>query len=291
MLRPPTPDATFRWTTESWGYVLRCKPLESIAQHGFTTRQLALRGGPDTRSAEWAAARMVGGSSDRIARVRQVHGKAVRVLKRGDASAEALLHHPEADAIVSNEPGLALVVLVADCVPILIADPQTGAAAVVHAGWRGTSAGVASAAIDGLRREFGSAPEVLVAAIGPSIGPCCYEVGEELMDAFSRHGHASADVDKWFSRVARDGQGGLSLRLDVARANRDHLIAAGLRPERIFACGLCTRSHSEIFDSYRADGAGAGRMAGIIRVPSAECRVLSAECWVLSAGCWVRQVR
>jgi YfiH family protein len=213
---------------------------------------------------------MVGGSSHRMARVRQVHGRSVRVLKRGDATAEALLERPEADAIVSNEPGLALVVLVADCVPMVIADPQTGAAGCVHAGWRGTSAGVATATIDALRREFGSAPETLIAAIGPSIGPCCYEVGDELVDAFRRDGHAPADVARWFSRVRGSGRGG-SLRLDVALANRDQLIAAGMRPDRVFACGLCTRTHRDIFDSYRADGDRAGRMAGVVRVPSAEC--------------------
>jgi YfiH family protein len=250
--------------------VLRCARLGPIAQHGFTTRQLALRGGPEAHPAAWAAlARIVDGSVDRLARVRQVHGRDVRVLRKGQASSDELLRRPDADAIVSNDPGLALVVLVADCAPILMADLQTGTAAAVHAGWRGTCVGIVGAAVAALAREFGATANRLVAAIGPSIGVCCYGVGDELVDRFREAGHRTGDLDRWFSREPRAGaaqkKGGL--RLDIACANRDQLIAAGLSPERIFSCGLCTQTHREVFHSYRADGDGAGRMAGIIRVP------------------------
>ena len=83
--------------------------------------------------------------------------------------------------------------------PLLLADPRTGAVAAVHAGWRGTAAGAATAALDALAREFGSRPEDLVVAIGPSIGACCYEVGSELVDAFAAAGHARHLIDRWFS--------------------------------------------------------------------------------------------
>jgi YfiH family protein len=266
----PAPDGAFCWTAASWGDVLHCTPLAAIAQHGFTTRQLALRGGPETHPQEWTAlARAVDGSIERLARVRQVHGRAVRVLRKGETSGGELLQRPEADAMVSNDPGLALVVVVADCAPIVMTDPRTGAAAAVHAGWRGTCAGVAGAAVAALGREFGTSADDLIAAIGPSIGACCYEVGDDLVGQFQAAGHPGGDLERWFSRVRRAGANdGWSLRLDVARANRDQLVAAGLRPQRVHSCGLCTHTHQEIFDSFRADGNRAGRMAGIIRVPA-----------------------
>ncbi len=265
----PTPTAAFDWTTETWGAALRCRALEAIAQHVFTTRQLPLRGGPETQPHEWtAAAASVGVTLDRVMRVKQIHGRAVRVLR--DDGGGTGMHHdrPEGDAIVSNVPGLALTVLVADCVPVLLVDPQRGAAAAVHAGWRGTSVGVVGAAVSAMAEEFGGRPDSLIAAIGPSIRPCCYEVGEELVEAFRAAGHAESDIARWFTRVPT-GDDTTSLRLDVARANHDQLIAAGIDEARIFDCGLCTKTFHETFDSYRADGAAAGRMAAMVVVPRA----------------------
>ena len=112
-----------------------------------------------------------GSTADRLMRVKQVHGNVVRVLKRGEVPEPAHTQRPDGDAIVSNEAGLALAVMVADCVPILLCDPVRGAAAAIHAGWRGTCARVAPTAIEAMRREFGSDPADLIAAIGPSVGP------------------------------------------------------------------------------------------------------------------------
>jgi len=194
-------------------------------------------------------------------RVKQVHGNSVRVLKRGEVSAAAHEQRPDGDAIVSNEPGLALAVMVADCTPILIVDPERGAAAAVHAGWRGTCARIAPAAVEAMQREFGSDPAGMIVAIGPSVGPEDYEVGESLIDDFLAAGHAKADVERWFIAMSPRPH------LDLWAANRDQLIAAGLRPETIYLCGLSTVSHPDIFDSYRVAGEHAGRMAGIIVVP------------------------
>lgn len=194
-------------------------------------------------------------------RVKQVHGNAVRVLERGAVTKEAVEARPDGDALVSNEPGLALAVMVADCNPILVVDPKRRAAAAVHAGWRGTCARVAPAAIDTMRRAFGSNPSDLIAAIGPSVGPDDYEVGESLIDAFAAAGHSRADIDRWFIRSKPKPH------LDLWTANRDQLAAAGLRADHIHICGLSTVCHPDIFDSYRVAGAKAGRMAGIIVVP------------------------
>ncbi len=227
-------------------------------QHLFTSKQLAL---PDA-DAWTSAVASVGASLDRLMRVNQVHGNTVRVLRRGDVPEGAAEMRPDGDAIVSNQPGLVLAVMVADCVPILLVDPIQGAAAAVHAGWRGTCARVAPAAIDLMRREFGSRADDLMAAIGPSVGPEDYEVGEALLDAFRAAGHQSRDVNRWFT------QSTTRPHLDLWRASADQLVAAGVKAERVFSCGLSTVTHPGVFDSYRVDGEKAGRMAAVVVVPA-----------------------
>ncbi len=270
----PTPDPAFHWSSEPWGHALRCSRLATAAQHLFTSRQLELRPqmplqpGPQmtqttqiTGPGWFAATASVGSSVDRLMRVKQMHGNVVRVLRRGEVPEDAALGRPDGDAVVANEPGLVLAVMMADCVPILLADRESGAAAAVHAGWRGTCARVATAAVECMTREFGTRSEDLIAAIGPSIGPADYEVGESLIESFQQAGHESEDIARWFTR------GSSQLHLDLWSANRDQLIRAGLRAERVFTCGLSTLSHADVFDSYRAEGARAGRMAALIVVP------------------------
>ena len=254
----PTPDPAFHWSHEPWGPALRCGGFAGAAQHLFTSRQLELRSS-DTAWA--AAAASLGAAPERVMRVKQVHSNVVRVLKRGEVASSH--ERPEGDAIVSNEAGLVLAVQVADCVPILLADRHGGAAGAVHAGWRGTCARVASAAVETLNKEFGATPNDLIAAIGPSIGPDDYEVGESLVEAFKAAGHSPEDLARWFiHRASR-------LHFDLWTANRDQLVAAGVSPDRIFTSRLSTLAHPDVFDSFRAEGPQAGRMAALIRVPPA----------------------
>lgn len=253
----PTPPADFRWTTEAWGPMLRCRGLDAVAQHGFTSRQLQLR--PNERAGDaWAqVTASVGCAVPRLGRVRQVHGAAVRVVRDAD------LHQPvpDADALVTKDAGVAVAVVAADCVPILIADPSTGAVAAIHAGWRGTAANVAAATIATLTREWSVTPATLVAAIGPSIGACCYAVGPELVTAFEAAGHVPAQLARWFTATPD------RLVLDLWAANRDLLLDAGLQSVNIHVAGLCTQTHRDVFESFRADGELAGRMAAIIVAP------------------------
>lgn len=253
----PAPHATFHWTSEVWGHALRSRRLDAHAQHLFTSRQLALPGDDAWR----AALRSVGSTPDRLMRVKQVHGNVVRVLERGRIPANADVDRPDGDAIVSNEPGLALAVMVADCVPILLCDPVGRAAAAIHAGWRGTCARVAGAAIDAMRKSFGTDPRNLIAAIGPSVGPDDYQVGEALMAAFHDAAHPQSQIDRWFVRR------GDKLFLDLWAANSHQLIDAGVGRDHISLCGLSTVSHPSIFDSYRVEAERAGRMSAIIVVP------------------------
>lgn len=260
----PPPDPAFHWTAEAWGHALRCRPLSAVTQHAFTTKQLQLPpGGPRANPDGWTqAVASVGAGLEQLIRVRQVHGASVRVLKDGETGAADVATLPDADAIVSNAKGYVLSVQVADCVPILMANAQAGVAAAVHAGWRGTCARVARAAVDALTREWGVDPADLTVVIGPSIGACCYEVGPPVLEAFRAAGADDDELRRWFTHA----DGG-ALRLDLWAANRDQLLNAGVKEERLFICGLCTQTHRDVFESYRADGAGAGRMAALIAVP------------------------
>ena len=253
----PAPDPAFHWTSETWGNALRCRPLAEATQHLFTSKQLAL---PDAGA--WRAALgSVGSSPDRLMRVKQVHGNVVRILNRGHVPDDAAAIRPDGDAIISSLAGQALAVMVADCVPILLA-ARRGAAAAIHAGWRGTCARIAFTAVEAMIREFGTDPAEIIAAIGPSAGPADYEVGESLVTAFLDAGHPRTAVYLWFTTGR-----GPKPHLDLWAANTEMLIDAGLQPDRIFVCGLSTVSHPDVFDSYRVDGERAGRMAGIIVVP------------------------
>jgi polyphenol oxidase len=254
--QPPEPTGGFIWTQERWGAGLRCEALSRIASHVFTTRDLRLARSPDVDATWRLLGEAVGVPVDRVVRVAQVHGGDVLVVRRGEALPG---RPPPADIIVSDHPETALVVRVADCVPLLLAHPRTGAVAAAHAGWRGMAARVPGVAVRALQEEFGAAPAELVAAFGPSIGACCYAVGTEVREAFATAGHP---VDRWF--VPSDGR----FRLDLWRATREQLEAAGVPPRQTCAAGLCTATHRDRFFSYRMEGLGAGRLAAAIR-PSA----------------------
>ncbi len=261
MTLPAVPE-TFEWIPQPWGVALSCRPLAALAPHLFTTRQLELSRPEDVEQLAGAL------GARRIATLTQVHGRAVAVVRRGQDSGG----RPEADALVSDDPDVAIAVRAADCVPLLMADRRRGVVAAVHAGWRGTAARVAVAAVDALGREFGTMPADLVVAVGPSIGPCCYEVGSELVDAFAAAGHERHLIQRWFvAPPPRRGEfptvsarAAGTLRLDVAGANRDQLILAGVDEGSIHMSGLCTAMHLEVLTSYRVEKGQAGRLAGAI---------------------------
>ena len=267
MTLPSVPES-FYWSTESWGAALRCRPLEALASHLFTTRSLTLAHAADYEE----LAKAVGAAH--VVALAQVHGAETCMIRRGAALPDG---RPEADVLVSDDPRVAVAVRAADCVPLLMADRVSGAVAAVHAGWRGTAARASVAALTAMQREFGTHPKNIVAAIGPSIGPCCYQVGPDLVDAFAAAGHERYLIDRWFATpppppafaegfgVASSGTVRRPLRLDVAGANRDQLILAGVAVGQIYDVGLCTAMHLDVLTSYRAEKEGAGRIAGVIR--------------------------
>jgi YfiH family protein len=205
--------------------------------------------------------------------VHQVHGSRVAVRRLG----EAPQGRQDADAIITNDPAVGIAIQSADCVPLLMADRRKGHVAAVHAGWRGLAAGAPATAVDMLAREFGSASVDLVAAIGPSIGACCYEVGAEVRDRFRSGGFSDDQIARWFHDSARPTATNPSMSglptpakpahwfFDAWAATRDALEAAAIPPRQIHVAGLCTGSHAQTFCSYRRDGKHAGRMAAAIR--------------------------
>ena len=190
----------------------------------------------------------------------QVHG---RTIATAPANASPLWTRPEADGVITADPSVALVVRVADCAPVLLADRRTGVIAAVHAGWRSTMQRIVPAAVEALAASHGTDPIDLVAAIGPSLGTCCGEMGEEVVEAFRAAGHGEGTLRRWFVR-----EPGKRPHFDLWRANREQLEEAGVPPGSIYAAELCTRTYPELFHSYRAQGTGAGRMAAVIRMRS-----------------------
>jgi polyphenol oxidase len=254
----PVPADGFEWVAAPWGRQLVAHALKDF-RHGWTTRQLQLRGSRDVERAGWAQiAEAADVQPAAVLRMHQVHGVAVH---RASAADIGTPPH-EADVIRTDDHEIALAVQVADCVPLLLGDPPSGRIAAAHAGWRGTAsnaAGVAAAEFD--TGDDGRAS--LVAVLGPSIGPCCYRVGPEVRTSFEGLGWAPSLLDRWFSLRAG------AFSLDLWQANVDQLLAAGIAARNIHVCRLCTACHPEWLCSYRREGPGTGRMAGYIR--SAKC--------------------
>jgi YfiH family protein len=182
--------------------------------------------------------------SGRLFLLHQVHGTALHV-----APWEG---QPEGDVGIAAAPGVLVGVETADCLPVLLVDPVRRAAAAVHAGWRGTAAGVARRCVEALVAG-GSRVVDLVAGLGPGIGVCCYEVGEELREAFGPGGKA-------FFRPGPRGRA----HLDVRGANVTQLEEAGLPPSRIHHVARCTFCEADRYHSFRRDGKGAGRMINYV---------------------------
>jgi YfiH family protein len=183
-----------------------------------------------------------------VFRLAQQHG--ARVITVGPRNTHQL-PFPEGDGMATSLRGVVLAVASADCVSIALFDPVRSAGAILHAGWRGTRSRIVRAGVETLQQSFGSRPESLRAMIAPSIGPCCYRVGRDVLEEFRTAGHVLDGL--W----REEGDGGF---LDLAGMNRRALLESGMDPARIYSSGLCTHCLPTLFPSYRREGAGAGRI-------------------------------
>lgn len=163
---------------------------------------------------------------------------------------------PDCDAIITDKPNLALAVTAADCVPVLLYDPVRRAIGAVHAGWRGTVLGIAGKAVQAMVQTYGCNPADILAEVGPSIGPCCYEVDEVVAGPVrAQFGEAAGNL------LRPEGAPG-KFRLDLWAANQQDLLRAGVRSAAIH--GTCTSCHVDALFSHRAERGAAGRGAAII---------------------------
>lgn len=221
--------------------------------------------------------------SMRVVTLRQIHSD---IIHRADsakaASAVAASNEdaPRGDALITRDRGLLLVVQTADCIPILLADTKRRTVAAIHAGWRGTLRRIAEKVLGRMQMEFATRPEDVIVALGPGIGPCCYEVGPEVVKEFqSQFRRAREWFDGPFDALASGEDPNplpwLSmmppghepppprLHLDLAAANRAILTDAGVAPERIFSSGFCTACRADLFFSHRRERS-TGRMMSVI---------------------------
>jgi len=220
----------------------------------------------------------------RVARLRQIHSDIIHKIDASTDVADRVLL--QGDALLTRDPGILLAVQTADCVPILLADATNHAIAAVHAGWRGTVRRIAEKTLGRMQLQYGTRPQDVIAALGPTIGRCCYEVGPDVAKEFAAQ---SPQAREWFdgpfealsSGDPRDADPNwlpwLTMKppghppdpprvhLDLIAANRSILQSAGLAPGHIFTSGYCTACRTDLFFSYRRERA-TGRMLAAIAI-------------------------
>jgi len=275
-MEPAYRDAHPPWRLiETEGLVMAsCGLLEGVSgvRHAFSTRRDRREGpggvdfdlgtaGTPSEVANDRRRRLcrLAGLGDRTpVTIRQVHGDDLLQIPVGVSDTADTLP-PAADGVIALEEcaeGQIAAVRTADCVPVLLADPDGRAVAAIHAGWRGTAAGIVGKGVERMR-GLGFEPGRLRAAIGPAIGRCCYVVGQEVLDAVSR---ATPSPPDSFLGQRADGQP----TLDLAEALSRQLHAAGLEPKSVSRAPWCTSCRADLFFSYRRDGERAGRMMAVI---------------------------
>ncbi len=184
---------------------------------------------------------------EKIFTIRQVHGDKVLIVGQNDLPQQGLL--PEADGAVTNVQGIVLSVRTADCLPVFLYDPKKKSIALVHAGWKSSALGIVKKALEALAQNYGSVASDVLAAFGPAIGRCCYEVGQEFEKIFP---------DEIFYRNSRR-------YLDLPLVNKNQMFSLGVKPENILSNVSCTACGKEFF-SYRRDKEKAGRHLSLLTV-------------------------
>jgi polyphenol oxidase len=269
--------AGFYWRERNGVRALSCAPLE---QDGFTNAFSTRLGGVSPMPQD--ALNLAGFDDDTAENIYenrsrflklfdgawtltgcwQTHGSEVRVVKDESearrtpgATGEAI----HADALITNAAKILLGIKTADCVPVLLCDKRAGACAAIHAGWRGTLARIVPITLERMRLEYGTRAGDVRAAIGPAAGACCYEVGDDVISAFRER---FDDAGELLTPTERAGHA----RIDIQRANRQQLIAAGVSNELIHLAPFCTMERTDLFFSYRREKKLYGRVGRLMSV-------------------------
>lgn len=263
-------DAGFHWRERGGVRVLVCGPLEQAGfTNGFSTRLGGVSPFPENdlnlsgfdedaaENIEENRRRFLAAfdRAYRLATAWQVHGDDVKVVAN---ESDVETSDAKFDALVSDLPDVLVGVKTADCVPILIGDPETSAFAAVHAGWRGSSKSIAKRAIEQMAATYASDPANLICAVGPAATCERYEIGEEVIDAFRSNFSTSGK----YLTPTREGHALIDLHL----ANKDQMLDAGVRPERIFTAPFCTMDRTDLFFSYRVEKKMYGKTGRLLSV-------------------------
>ena len=267
---PESGRAGFYWRDRDGVRALICAPLEKAGfANAFSTR------GGGTSPMPRDALNLAGFNEDTAGNIHenrrrflklldgrwtltscwQVHGAAVRVVQNSE---DARNDTENCDALTTRAAGILLGVKTADCVPLLLGDARTGTIAAIHAGWRGTIAGIVSLTLARMNEEYGTRARDLLAAIGPAANGCCYEVGDEVIEAFRR-------TFPGMEHLLTPTSEGHAL-IDLQKANRDLLVEAGVAAERIHLAPLCTMCRNDLFFSYRREKSLYGRVGRLMSV-------------------------
>ena len=274
--RPKTEDQIlaengFYWREKHGVKVLVCRALEEKGfANGFSTRiggvsnipENALNlSGFDIDSEENVAENrrrflQIFDGDFQIATTWQTHSDKVKILKTFDDASET---HEKFDGLVSNLPNLLIGVKTADCVPVLIGDSKTKAFAAIHAGWRGTAQSIVRKAIAKMQENFGTKPEDLTVAIGAAALTCCYEIGQDVIDAFQVN---FPNRNEHLFTVTRNGHA----LVDLHQANHEQLLSVGVLSENIYIAPLCTIERTDLFFSYRVEKKLYGKTGRLLSV-------------------------
>lgn len=192
----------------------------------------------------------------------QTHTTNIRLVTENDAGKGTVRQrdYQDIDGLITDKPGLALVTFYADCVPLYFADAKHKAIGLSHSGWRGTVGRMGQKTLDAMHEAFGTMPEDVIAAVGPSICGDCFEVGPEVVAEF-----ANSFSKKQMKMICRDGDGDRSY-LDLWQANRIVLEEAGILPEKISVTNICTRCNPNLLYSHRIMGAQRGNLAAVLMI-------------------------
>lgn len=235
--------------------------LGGRSKQPFANLNLGLHTGDDAETV-WhnrqAFCQALGLAAEKVVTAEQVHGDVVQRVTKTDAGRGARYYHEAIggiDALITNVPNLPLMLFFADCVPVLIFDPVTQAIGVSHAGWKGTVAKIAQKTLLSMQQCYATKPSDCLVGIGPSIGPCCYEVDEVVIDKLRKSFNqweelVTSTVDRW--------------QLNLWEANRQQLLEIGVPDNNITVSGICTAENTPLFFSHRAENGRTGRIGAVI---------------------------